>query len=135
MREQTMAQTRSASRIGPEAVWVGLGVCSGLGMALAAWLLIAPNVGPPPAFPYQDKVFHFVAFGCLTGPAALVLPRRYLGFWLGHMMALGAGVEVVQELAGDGRSGSVWDFLADAAGVIAAVALARLIRSRLEARD
>lgn len=113
------------------ALWIGLGVCSGLGMALAAWLLIAPDIGPPPAFPFQDKVFHFIAFACLTGPAALVLPGRYLWFWLAHMLALGAGIEVVQQLGEEGRSGSVWDFLADTAGVAAAVPVARWIRALL----
>lgn len=127
-----MAGAVGGSGIGTGVAWAALGVCSGLGMALAAWLLMAPDVGPPPTFPYQDKVFHLVAFGCLTGPAALALPRRYLGFWLAHMVALAAGIEVVQELAGDGRTGSVADFLADIVGIAAAFALARAIRSRLE---
>jgi hypothetical protein len=111
-------------------LWIILGLGSGLAMALAAWLLIAPEPGPPPAFPYQDKLYHFIAFGCLTGPAALILPGRYLWFWLAHMLALGAGIEVVQELGGQGRSGSILDFLADAAGIAAAVVVARWIRGR-----
>ncbi len=61
-------------------VWTGLGIVSGLGMALAAWLLIAPDVGPPPAIPFQDKLFHMAAFACLAGPAVLALPKRYLWF-------------------------------------------------------
>ena len=101
-------------------------------MALAAWLLIAPDVGPPPAFPFQDKVFHIIAFAALTGPAVLALPRRYLGFWVAHMLAVGAGIEIVQMLDGEGRNGSVWDFLADAVGVALALGLGRLIRSRFE---
>ncbi len=75
-------------RQGVAITWAVLGAISGLGMALAAWLLIAPTAGPPPAFPFQDKVFHAVAFACLTGPAVLVLPPRYLWFWLAHMVAL-----------------------------------------------
>ena len=35
---------------------VVLGVISGFGMALAAFLLIAPDVGPPPLLPFQDKL-------------------------------------------------------------------------------
>ena len=92
-------------------------------MALAAWLLIAPDVGPPLAFPFQDKVFHVIAFGCLTGPAVLALPRRYMWFWAAHMLALAAGIEIVQTLGGEGRSGSVWDFLADVVGVALALGL------------
>ena len=64
------------------ATWAMLGTLSGLGMAMAAQLLIAPDVGPPPLFPLQDKVFHMAMFGCLTGPGVLVLPRKYLWFWL-----------------------------------------------------
>jgi hypothetical protein len=100
-------------------------------MALAAFLLITPDVGPPPAFPFQDKVFHAVAFACLTAPAVLVLPRKYLLFWLAHMIALGGGIEVVQSLGDNGRTGSVWDFLADLAGIAVALGIGRAIRSRL----
>jgi hypothetical protein len=120
------------SRAGPVFLAVIFGVCSGLCMALAAWLLIAPDVAPPSAVPFQDKVFHVVAFCALTGPAVLALPRRYMWFWAAHMLALGAGIEIVQTLGGEGRAGSVWDFLADVAGVAVALGLGRLIRSRFE---
>jgi len=102
-------------------------------MALAAYLLIAPDIGPPPVFPFQDKVFHAVCFAALTGPAVLVLPPKYLGFWLGHMIMLGAGIEVVQAMGDNGRAGSVWDFLADLVGIAVALGVGRLIRSRIEA--
>src|SRR5690349_5174371 len=94
-----------------------LGACSGCAMAYAAYVLISPTVGPPPLFPYQDKVFHGVCFAALTGPAALVLPRRYLWFWLAHMVLLGIGIEVVQAKWIPERTGSVLDFLADAVGI------------------
>lgn len=109
-----------------------LGVGSGLAMALAAFLLIAPDVGPPPAFPFQDKVFHAVAFAGLTVPAVLVLPRRYLWFWLAHMIALGVGIEIVQSVGDNGRSGSAWDFLADLVGIAVALGAGRAIRARVE---
>ena len=108
-----------------------LGVGSGLVMALAAFLLIAPDVGPPPVIPFQDKLFHALVFAALTGPAVLVLPRKYLWFWLAHMIALGAGIEVVQSLGDNGRTGSVWDFLADLAGIAIALGVGRAIRTRL----
>lgn len=114
-------------------MWAGLGIVSGLGMALAAWLLIAPDVGPPPTIPFQDKIFHALAFASLTGPAVLVLPRRYLWFWIAHMLALGAGIEVVQSLGGEGRSGDLTDFLADAVGIVAALGIGRWMRGRFEA--
>lgn len=113
-------------------VWATLGAISGFGMAVAAWLLLAPNVGPPPLFPFQDKVFHIIAFGCLTGPAILVLPGRYSWFWLAHMLALGAGIEWVQMKMGEGRMADPLDFLADAAGIGLAFLIGRLIRQRFE---
>ncbi len=115
-------------------IGVGLGVISGLGMALAAFLLIAPDVGPPPLLPFQDKLFHAVAFACLTGPAVLVLPRQYLWFWVAHMVALGAGIEVAQSMGDEGRSGDVLDFVADCVGVAAALGVGRWLRGRFEAR-
>jgi hypothetical protein len=113
-------------------IHVVLGACSGGAMALAAFLLIAPDVGPPPIFPFQDKALHAICFAALTGPAVLALPQQYLGFWLAHMVMLGAGIEVVQALGETGRAGSVWDFLADLMGIALATGLGRLIRMRIE---
>ena len=113
-------------------IWPVLGALSGLGMAVAAYLLIAPNVGPPPAIPFQDKLFHAVLFACLTGPGVLVLPRRYLWFWLAHMVALGAGIEIVQSRGDEGRSGDLLDFLADCVGIAAALGVGRWLRKRFE---
>jgi hypothetical protein len=117
---------------GERAMWAGLGVVSGLGMALAAWLFIAPDVGPPPAIPFQDKIFHAVAFACLTGPGVLVLPRRYLWFWVAHMVALGGGIELVQARGDEGRSGDVLDFAADVVGIVVALGVGRWLRARFE---
>jgi len=109
-------------------LWVLLGAISGLGMAVAAWLLIAPDSGPPSTFPFQDKIFHILAFGCLTGPAILVLPPRYHWFWLAHMAALGGGIELVQARMGQGRTADPVDFLADLIGIAIAVLIAGVIR-------
>jgi len=117
---------------GERAMWTGLGVVSGLGMALAAWLFIAPDVGPPPAIPFQDKIFHVVAFACLTGPGVLVLPRRYLWFWVAHMVALGGGIELAQARGDEGRSGDVLDFAADVVGILVALGVGRWLRARFE---
>lgn len=130
------AESRVRTNVGRDRVIrLMLGLGSGLAMALAALLLIAPYAGPPPAFPFQDKVFHAIAFACLTGPGVLVLPRKYLWFWLGHMIALAAGTEIVQPMADAGREGSVGDFLADLAGIALALGIGRMIRSRMERRD
>ena len=117
---------------GERAMWAALGVVSGLGMALAAWLFIAPDVGPPPAIPFQDKIFHALAFACLAGPGVLVLPRRYLWFWVAHMVALGGGIELVQARGDEGRSGDVLDFAADVVGILVALGVGRWLRARFE---
>jgi hypothetical protein len=95
-------------------------------------LLGAVSVSPAPLFPFQDKAYHAVAFGCLTGPAVLVLPRRYQLFWLAHMLMLGGGIEIAQVFGANGRSGSVGDFLADAVGIGAAMGIGRAIRALFE---
>jgi hypothetical protein len=105
-----------------------LGLVSGLGMAVAAGLLIAPTDGPPPAIPFQDKIFHILVFGCLTGPGILVLPSRYHWFWLAHMAALGGGIELVQGRMNMGRSADPLDFLADLIGIGLAVVIGRFVR-------
>jgi hypothetical protein len=117
---------------GERAMWAALGVVSGLGMALAAWLFIAPDVGPPPAIPFQDKIFHALAFACLTGPAVLALPPRYLWFWVAHMVALGGGIEIVQARGDEGRSGDLLDFAADVLGIVVALGVGRWLRARFE---
>jgi len=119
-------------KLSERAMWAGLGVVSGLGMALAAWLFIAPDVGPPAAIPFQDKIFHALAFACLTAPGVLVLPRGYLWFWVAHMVALGGGIELVQAWAGEGRSGDVLDFVADVVGIVVALGIGRRLRALFE---
>jgi VanZ family protein len=62
-----------------------------------------------------DKVEHFVAYASLTalGFAAINRRSRLLLTALG---ALGAGVEVLQAILPTGRTGSVWDLVANVAG-------------------
>ena len=113
------------------AVWSALGLVSGAGTAAAAWLLLSPGA-PTPGFVFGDKAWHVLGFAALAGPGALALPRRHLAFWLGHVTALAAAIEVVQTLDNKGREGSVWDFLAGAVGIAMAAIVARLIRRRFE---
>lgn len=119
-----------ASRQG--VLFLVLGAVSGFGMAGAALIFIAPVDGPPPAFPFQDKIFHAVAFACLTGPGVIVLPKRYLWFWLAHMVVLGAGIEWAQARSDLGRSGDIVDFIADCVGIAMAYGAGRWIRARFE---
>lgn len=113
-------------------LFVALGAVSGFGMALAAWVFVAPVSGSPPFMPFQDKVYHALAFACLTLPGVLALPRRYLWFWLAHMVVLGVGIEWVQTRSDVMRSGDMVDFLADCVGIAVAYGVGRWIRGRFE---
>jgi hypothetical protein len=113
-------------------VFLGLGGASGLSMALAVLLFLGPVSGPPPMMPFQDKIFHVIAFAALAGPGVLVLPARYLWFWLAHMVVLGAGIEWVQARMGEGRTGDPVDFVADCVGIALAYGVGRWIRARFE---
>jgi hypothetical protein len=115
----------------PRPLWIIFGVLSGAFMALAVYLLTAPNPDPTPSFPMKDKIQHFLMFGGLAGPALLVLPKRYWWFWLAHMLALAAGSEIVQAAENFGRKGSVFDFVADAAGIACAGLVAVRLRKWL----
>jgi hypothetical protein len=109
-----------------------LGACSGGALALAAYLLIAPQVGPPPVLPFQDKLVHAVCLAGLTAPAVLVLPARYLAFWLAHMVMLGAGTRSSSpwaRLAAKDLSGIS---LADVVRIALAVVIGRRIRRQIQ---
>lgn len=116
---------------GPRAAQVALGVVSGLAFALLAFLLMGQEPGPPPLIPFQDKLFHFIAFAGVTAPGVLVLPRRYWPFWLAHMVLVAVGTEIFQSFVYDPRSTSVWDALADFAGIAASTAVCDFIRRKV----
>ncbi|MBM7805430.1 VanZ family protein [Geodermatophilus bullaregiensis] len=83
-------------------------------------VLFAPGSDVPSAPPGVDKVVHLTLF------LALVLAGRWAGVrpapLVVLLLAYGAVSEVVQALAPLQRSGSVVDWLADAAGVVLGVA-------------
>lgn len=114
---------------------VALGVASGVGFALLAYLLMGRDVGPTQMFPYQDKVLHFLAFAGVTAPAVLALPRRYWMFWLSHMVLVAVGTEYFQGLVYAERTASVWDALADIAGIATAAVICGQIRRAVVARQ
>ncbi len=109
-------------------VQIGLGVLSGAAFALLAYLLMGLPEGPPPLFPHQDKLLHFVAFAGVTAPAALALPGRYLLFWVAHMSLVAVGTEFFQGLVYAERTASPWDALADLLGIGLALAVCVPVR-------
>jgi VanZ family protein len=91
-----------------------------------AYLAGASNLPPVPTVTHLDKVAHFGAYfvlGCLLGLGWLAAGRRPGRGWLLLLaMLLGVSDEIRQARRPD-RSGEVADWLADAVGAAAGIAL------------
>ncbi|MDP8986198.1 MAG: hypothetical protein M3N97_14415 [Pseudomonadota bacterium] len=69
-----------------------------------------------------DKAEHFIAFYGLTGLAAAAFPTRKL-IWIAALLSgFGALIEYVQGLPMVHRDRDFWDWVADSAAIIAALA-------------
>lgn len=83
---------------------------------------------PPKAnnVPYVDKIQHTFVFAILYGFGTMAWkPHRY---WLAAALILfGALVEPLQSMLTSTRQASVYDWLADIAGIVIAVALLTLV--------
>lgn len=99
------------------------------------WLLLALVIGvtllpvaylPPQAFSLWDKAQHALAFAALAALGALAYPRR-IGLLAASLLVLGGAIELAQAATG-WRSGEWADWLADAVGLIAGLALVVLSR-------
>ena len=102
---------------------------------LAFWLLllavITLSLLPGPYLPQQafslwDKAQHALAFAALAALGALAYPRR-VGLLAASLLVFGGAIELAQAATG-WRSGDWADWLADAVGLIAGLALATLSR-------
>ena len=111
----------------PLALIYAFGVLTGALIAFAMWGMLVPSDPTPHMFPQQDKLLHFIAFGVMAGPAALVLPARFVGFMLAAIVTLAGGVEVIQAVSNMGRQGDIADFLASALGAVVACFVGRMI--------
>ncbi len=110
---------------------------AGLMTAVLALVLGLAMLAPvPPRVPqvdYLDKLAHVAAFFLLVLPLASVLSARsaLLGL-LALMLLYGGLIEIVQPMVGRGAE---WmDFLADALGAFAGLALGRWLHPRLSRR-
>lgn len=98
------------------------------GSLTVAVLTLGPFQGAERIFGLSDKAAHAIAFGGLLAIAFLAFPRMRRADMTIAALVLGAAVEVAQLL--DGRSASLGDWLADAAGILAvyAVSMTETIR-------
>jgi VanZ family protein len=98
---------------------------AGAGVLVA--LVVAASLAPAanlPATGISDKTSHLAGYAALALWFAPLFPRRRLPVAAG-LIALGAGLEVVQPLASD-RLFEWWDMVANAAGVTIGMLLAAL---------
>lgn len=92
-------------------------------VAVTVLALLPVDHLPLPAFNLWDKAQHALAFAVLTAGACLIWPRATVRVVAG-MIAYGAALELAQWAVG-WRFAEWNDWLADAVGVLAAVALMR----------
>jgi len=90
------------------------------GLAVFATLIVIfqslSPVNAVPSVSHMDKVVHFLAYGILAGFWVLGLPRRSFLQIVGALVALGIAIEIGQHIMNFGRTGSVWDALANSFG-------------------
>ena len=98
-------------------------------MALVTALSLLPDVGPPAVFDHADLAAHCIAYAWLALLPRLAL-RREDRAWAWRMLLLGLGLELLQGLT-PYRSLSLWDMVANTAGVALGCWLGGQIRRRV----
>ncbi|MCR5878163.1 VanZ family protein [Phenylobacterium sp. J367] len=100
-------------------------------VAVLLWLCLAPTESLPQPENLGDKSEHLIAWFVLTALGLALSPRRWRAI-AGFALLLGLAIEVLQATLGFGRHGDWRDFVADAAGVLLALALFLPFRRRLD---
>ena len=86
---------------------------------------LAPKEG---GWPYWDNLQHIVVFVMLTVAGCLAFPQKRI--WVGlSLIAFGAIIEVLQGALTSTRQASVYDWLADVAGISIVIGLLALIKN------
>ncbi len=101
-------------------------------MAFAFWAALQPELAPPGAYG-ADKIVHATVFAFLAslGTTASATRRGALR-WAFFLVALGAGIEVVQSFVG--RDASLADLIGDSIGVTTGFTTACLMLSQVARR-
>ncbi len=118
--------------------WVLTGVC----FLAICWLTLAPHPLPEndiPLFPGADKIAHAIMFGGFTFCIILDWNRRH-GWptkiqkmdWCAPLFAslFGIVTEVLQNEMHAGRSGDIWDFVADITGALLVAGIVIFTKSK-----
>lgn len=104
-----------------------------LGALTAAVLMLGPFQGLEQAFGLTDTSAHAIAFGGLTALSFVAFPDMRRADLAVAALILGGGVEIVQLLGG--RSASLIDWAADAAGILTLYGASLIEGGRKLARD
>ena len=104
--------------------WVSIGATCAIA-ALIAYLTLTPHPHTSvDRFFAIDKLYHFVAFAALMLPSGALSVRKWAAALLAASL-YGGGIELVQPFFG--RSASVLDFVADCAGAVCGLVVARAV--------
>lgn len=93
-----------------------------MGLAVLATAIVIREslvaTGAQVSITHFDKVMHFVSYGVLAGLWGLAFRVSRLTAVTIALIGLGTGLEIAQQAMGLGRTGSIWDGLANAAGAV-----------------
>jgi VanZ family protein len=95
-------------------------------LILVTYLLLMEMPPTTPSWPYKDKVQHITVFLALTISGGLAFQNGCVAL-CAMLAAYGALMEVLQSVLTVTRIASVYDWLADVAGILIATALLRLL--------
>ncbi len=107
------------------------------------WLTLAPHPLPDndiPLFPGADKIVHGIMFGGFTLCIILDWNRRHgwpkktssVEWWAPVFASIfGVATEILQQEMHAGRSGDVWDLVADITGAFLVAAICAIYKNRL----
>lgn len=98
----------------------------GLVLLISLCVFLAPSSAVPTGPTGMDKAVHVASFIALS--YTIVLAGASRGRAVALLLAYGALTEVTQTLLPVDRSGSVWDFVADAIGIGLGIALSLALR-------
>ena len=79
------------------------------------------ETAPPRFMGMSDKIGHMLAFAALSFCGLVVLPKRYLAWFVAAILVLAVGSEFVQDWLLPYRQFAVLDLLANLAGASAAL--------------
>lgn len=111
----------SAGQLALLRLWLSVGV---VGCAVLFYICVMPSPPKVVDMANADKIEHFMAYLVLGTWFGGILAPHYLKVFLG-LLAFGVFIEIVQGLTGY-RDAQFGDAVADGAGALAGVALARL---------